>query len=91
MIDELLCILQKFFYWCIESLLDILGYIVDLLVFLLPTTPFVFEQLEWGEFGLLIGYFFPVSSMIQHFVAILLTIASYYAVRYLLRTVKMIK
>lgn len=91
MIQGLLCILQKFFYWCIETLLDILGFIVDILVFLLPTTPFVFERIEWGEFGLMIGYFFPISKMFQHFTAILLVIATYYGVRYLLRMIKMIK
>ena len=91
MIDEILCILKAFANWLLDGIGYILNFLIGWLINLLPTTPFQFEQVEWGPFGQLIGYFIPVASMFTHFTLILVSIGVYYVLRHLLRLVKMVK
>lgn len=75
----------------INFFIDIFVAMFDFFVGLLPQTPFIFEPLEWGVFGNLIGTFIPVGTMATHFVLILTAIGLYYAVRWALRWLKMVR
>lgn len=90
-INELFCILRNFFYWIIENLLWLLDVIIIFVLGILPNSPFNFQQLEWGIFGNIVGYFIPVATILSHFVTILSVITIYYGVRYLLRFVKLVQ
>lgn len=84
------CLIKTSFYWIIENLLTILDYIAQFVLFILPNTPFDFEPVEWGPFGDIVGFFIPVSKILNHFVSILVSIGLYYAVRYLLRIIRQV-
>ena len=85
------CLLKSFFYWIIENLLTILDYILNMVLLILPNSPFNFEPLQWGTIGKSVGYFIPVATILNHFITILTAIAIYYSVRYLLRLIKAIQ
>lgn len=77
---------------------DIINFLIDLLVDiitgifgLLPQSPFQFKGFDWGPFGKLIGMIFPVGDMFVHFTALTSAFLIYYAVRMLLRWIKMIQ
>lgn len=90
MVDDLMCILKRFFNWLVDTLFDILDFLIGWLIKLLPESPFQFNQIEWGPFGQLIGTFIPVASILTHFTLILLAISLYYGIRHLIRLVKMV-
>lgn len=71
--------------------IDVIYLIVTALTALLPVSPFEFKPLDWGPFGSMIGAFIPIPQMFLHFSAITTAILLYYAVRQLLRLIKMIQ
>lgn len=73
--------------WLIDLIVAIALFVIDLL----PNTPFEFTPLEWGSFGKMVGLFIPVQSMVTHFAVILSAVGLYYAVRWLLRIIKMVR
>ena len=75
----------------VNFLIDILYIIASTLLKILPSTPFKFEPLEWGEFGKAVTYFIPVHVMITHFVLLLSAILIYYGIRWLLRLIRQIQ
>lgn len=90
LVNWIWCILKSFFYFVVESLLEIMDIIMQFVLFILPDSPFQFERIEWGDVGHSIGYFIPVSSILSHFITILSAITTYYGVRYLLRIIKQV-
>lgn len=72
-------------------LIDLLVGISETVFGLLPDSPFTFEKMSWGVGGQVIGYFIPVPTMISHFTALLSAILIYYAIRQILRLIKMIQ
>jgi hypothetical protein len=89
---SLICAMKDFFNWMIENLFTVLDLILSTLLAILPTSPFDFsKKLEWGEFGQLVGYFFPIADMLTSFSLILVTITLYYGIRHLLRIVRAVK
>lgn len=74
-----------------NGLINVAVWIMEGAFLLLPDTPFHFEKLDWGEFGKAIGYVFPLVKMATSFIAILTAVGTYYAVRTLLRWVKMVQ
>ena len=91
MIDDLICGGKNLYYWVLERLFDLLDLLIGTVLGWLPNTPFRFEPLEWGEFGRLVGYFFPVQAMASNFVVVLTAVGLYYAIRYLLRMLKLVQ
>lgn len=75
----------------LNGLIEAFTFILNIIVVLLPTTPFQFEQLQWGSFGQLIGYIFPIANMAIHMVALLSAVLLYYAVRQMMRLIKMVQ
>ena len=75
----------------LNFLIDLVYLIMRGLTALLPASPFTFENLDWGPFGIWIGAFFPVSQMFLHFSAITTAILLYYAIRHILRLLQMIQ
>jgi hypothetical protein len=75
----------------VNFFIDVIYMIVQAIVFLLPASPFDFEPLDWGPFGQLVGAFFPIPKMFLHFSVITTAILLYYAVRQLLRLIKMVQ
>lgn len=69
--------------WWVEMLIWALG--------LLPTSPFTFEEIAWGEFGKLIGYFVPIADMMTHFLRILGIVVLWYAIQHIQRLLKLIR
>lgn len=74
----------------VNWLIDILVVVVTGIMSLFPQTPFNFKGFDWGPFGKLIGMIFPVGDMFVHFTMILSSIGIYYAIRWLLRLIKMV-
>lgn len=85
------CLLKSFFYWIIENIVTIFDIIAQFVLLILPDSPFTFEPVEWGMFGDILGFFIPVSTIIQHFLGILMAISIYYGVRYLLRLIRQVQ
>jgi hypothetical protein len=89
---SLICAMKGLFNWIVENLFTVLDLILSTLLAILPSSPFDFsKRLEWGEFGQLVGYFFPIADMMTSFSLILVTIALYYGIRHLLRIVRAVK
>jgi hypothetical protein len=87
MIQDLL----NFFKNIINALIDGLVAAITFVFNLLPDTPFNFPKIEWGNFGKLIGAFIPVADIATHFVLILSAFGLYYAVRWILRVIRMVQ
>src|SRR5690625_3226683 len=85
------CILKSFFYFIIEKLLTILDIIAQFVLLILPDSPFDFKPVDLGDFGNIVGFFIPVSTLISHFLGILTAISFYYGVRYLLRLIRQVQ
>lgn len=75
----------------INGLIDILVFIMDAVLMLLPDTPFQFEQFDWGPFGSAIGFIFPIHGMVTHTAALLTAFAIYYSVRWILRVIRQVR
>lgn len=75
----------------VNFLIDLLVEMITFITNLLPETPFQFEPIQWGTFGQMIGLVFPVSQMATHFTLILTAMGLYYAVRWVLRLIRMIQ
>ena len=75
----------------INFFIDVIYMIVQAIVFLLPASPFDFKPLNWGPFGQLVGAFIPIPQMFAHFVTLTTAILLYYAIRQILRLIKMIQ
>lgn len=71
----------------IETLVNLIAGALDLL----PSIPIESEELVWGEFGRAIGYFLPISTMLQHFTLFLGLMLVWYSYEYIMRLIKMIK
>jgi hypothetical protein len=71
--------------------IDVLVFIITAVMGLLPDTPFHFEKMDWGEWGDLIGFLIPLSTMFLHMTAIVGAFLIYYAIRLILRWIKMIQ
>lgn len=89
--EQILCALKEFLVWLIDGLGWIMNFLLGWLLMLLPNTPFVFEPIEWGAFGQLIGYFIPVADMFTHLTLILVAVGLYYLIRHLLRVIRMVQ
>lgn len=91
MLDTIICALTKFLNFISENILqkiiDSIGWIIGLL----PSLPFEFSPIPWGDFGKSLGYFIPISTMVQHFVMMLVLMALWYGIEYAMRWIKMIK
>lgn len=72
-------------------IIDVVVGIITSIFSLFPATPFQFPVLDWGPFGLLIGTVFPVGTLFLHMTFITTAVLFYYAIRWLLRTIKMIQ
>lgn len=72
-------------------LIDLFVMITTGVLDLLPDTPFKFEKMDWGVGGQVIGYFIPVPTIILHFAGLLTAVLAFYAIRQLLRLVKVIQ
>lgn len=90
-LDDVICAIKAAFVWMVDGIGWIIDFLIGWLIALLPNTPFVFEPIQWGPFGQLIGYVFPVTAMFQHMIFLLTAIAVYYLIRHLLRLVRMVK
>ena len=75
----------------LNGIISLLYLICYALTFLLPTTPFKFETIEWGPFGKGVGLFFPIEAMMTHFAVLLSAFLIYYAIRWLMRMIKMVR
>ena len=82
-IDMINFIISPVWKWFI----DILQWIISFL----PPTPFIFEPVEWGEFGKSVGYFIPVTSMFTHLAYALVAIAIFYLVQHVARMFRLIR
>jgi len=73
--------------YVLETITDTLGWLIALL----PSIPWEFKPLQWGEFGNLIGYFIPIPEMLTHFSMILILVILWYGIQHILRIVRMVK
>lgn len=85
------CALIEFFNMIIDHILNNALSIIEFLIGLLPSLPLPTPSLIWGEFGVMIGYFVPVGSLVKHFTLMLSLVSVYYAYEYIMRWIKMIK
>lgn len=90
-LDSIVCALIKLWNLFQEYILQIIIDFIGMLIGLLPSLPIPSEPVEWGEFGKAIGYFLPISSMVQHFVMMLGLMILWYSYEYIMRWIKMIK
>lgn len=74
-----------------DALIGLAVVISEGVFLLLPDTPFKFEPIEWGSFGKALGYFVPIKMMAGSFALLLLSIGGYYAIRTILRWIKMVQ
>lgn len=91
MIDQLLCILIKFINLLTNGLL---GWFADMLIWileLLPVSPFQFESLKWGNFGMAVGYFIPIEKMLLHLARILMAVGAWYTIQHIIRFLRIIR
>ncbi|MFJ7484629.1 hypothetical protein [Bacillus thuringiensis] len=79
------------FYAIVNFLINGLVVAITWLLGLLPDTPFRFEAIQWGDFGKLIGAIIPVAKVFTHFTLILGAFLLYYAIRWVLRIIRMIQ
>lgn len=89
--DAIWCALIKFCNVLIEYLLDTVVSTLGWVIALLPSVPWTPEPLQWGPFGMLIGYFIPIAQMLTHFTLILGLVIVWFSVQHILRIVKAIK
>lgn len=75
----------------VNGFFDVIELICQAVFMILPDTPFKFDPLDWGPFGMAVGYFFPVQSMFAHMVMILTAFLGYYCIRWLLRIIKQVR
>jgi hypothetical protein len=75
----------------VNGLINLVYVIVYAIMALLPETPFDFRSLSWGNFGIMIGYVFPVNAMFIHMSVIITAFLLYYVVRWLLRMIRQIQ
>lgn len=71
----------------LQRVIDGIAWVIALL----PSLPIGNEPLPWGDFGRSVGYFIPISTMVQHFVLMLAIMIVWYGVEYAMRWIKMIK
>ncbi|OIN66528.1 hypothetical protein BLD48_10315 [Exiguobacterium sp. KRL4] len=80
----------------VKSINFVIDLLVDIATFALgalPESPFiemVIEPLDWGPLGKYVGFFFDIPTMVKHMAMITAACLAYYAVRQLLRWIKMI-
>lgn len=75
----------------LNGIIDVLHFIAYGITFLMPDTPFNFDDLSWGPFGKAVGFVFPISAMGTHFAVILVSFGFYYAIRWILRIIRQIQ
>lgn len=85
------CALVKFLNFIVEHVFDLMISSIAWVVALLPSVPFEPEPLDWGEFGISIGYFLPISDAIVHFSLMLILMIIWLGVQHILRVSKMIR
>lgn len=66
------------------------GSVIVLMLSLLPSSPFQFLQSIDSDFLNAINYVFPVNSAVAHIQIYVVAVASYYAIRVILRWVKVV-
>ena len=91
MIEDIKCLLIKLinmlFNQTFEWIIDIMVWVLQLL----PETPFVFETIKWGAFGMGVGYFIPIQTMLVHLSYILGALIFWYAIQHIVRVLKIIR
>lgn len=85
------CALVKFFNMLIDYVLETITDTLGWLIALLPSVPWEFKPLQWGDFGNLIGYFIPIADMLTHFSLMLILVIVWYGLQHILRIVRMVK
>lgn len=91
MLNAVWCALVRFINSLSENILQKIIDSIAWVVSLLPSMPFEFSPIPWGDFGKSLGYFIPVSTMVQHFVMMLALMILWYSIEYAMRWIKMIK
>lgn len=91
MLNAVWCALVKFINSLSENILQKIIDSIAWVVNLLPSMPFEFNPIPWGDFGRSLGYFIPISTMVQHFVMMLALMLLWYSIEYAMRWIKMIK
>ena len=91
MLQALFCALVKFCNMLIDMILDTIISSIAWLIALLPSVPWQFQPLQWGDFGKLIGYFIPIADMLTHFTLMLVLVAVWFSVQHILRIVRAVK
>lgn len=89
--DMIWCALVKFVNMLSENVLQHVINAIAWVIGLLPSLPFAFPEVPWGDFGKSVGYFIPIGTIIQHFVMMLALVVIWYGVEYVMRWIKMIK
>jgi len=91
MFDIIICALKEIINFLVWLLFDwwILGiaWVLDQL----PDADFSAKPIEWGNFGNAIGYFIPVSDMINHFSLLIVALTVYFGVQHVLRLLKAVR
>lgn len=71
----------------LNNVLGAITFIIELL----PSINFFGDAQPMGEFGVFMGYFIPVGTMLQHFTLMLGLLVIWYSYEYVMRWIKMIK
>lgn len=85
------CAIVKIINAITETALQTIIEVIASIISILPSIPIMFQPVEWGPFGNLVGYFIPISQMLGHFTLMLTLVAVWYTVQHILRLVRMIK
>lgn len=90
-LNAIKCALIEFANMLIEHVLNNILAMVILIIGVLPTFPIPINPINWGDFGVAIGYFIPIGTMAQHFTLMLALMIIWYSYEYIMRLIKMIK
>jgi len=76
-----------------NGIVQVLAWIANIVLFLLPDTPFnweVMEQLRSSTWYSYFAYFLPIDGMISVLTVYLISVVGYYAIRWILRLIRYI-
>lgn len=89
--DSIKCALIELINMLIEHVLNNTLSMIALIIGVLPSLPIPIEPINWGAFGVAIGYFIPIGTLAQHFTLMLALMILWYSYEYIMRLIKMIK
>lgn len=72
----------------LNALVSVLEYAVEVLIGILPDSPFVFESVSWPAWAQAVGWLIPWQSIITHTSLFIGAIAIWYAVRWGMRIIR---